>query len=56
MDKTGINIYLSNREGSTPFDNLDSLDRLELELIQEEEERSSPTTYCKPPTTPEASP
>ena len=40
MNKTGINIYLSNREGSTPFDNLDSLDKLELELIKEDEPQS----------------
>ena len=32
------NPYLWNRKGHTPFDELDSLDRLELALQKEEEE------------------
>ena len=35
-DPTGDNHYLSNRDGHTPFDSMDSLDKLEQELIQEE--------------------
>ena len=31
------NPFLFNRRGHTPFDDMDSLDRLELELIREEE-------------------
>ena len=36
-DPTGDNQYLYNRDGHTPFDSMDSLDKLEQELIQEEE-------------------
>ena len=36
-DPTGDNPYLYNRNGHTPFDSMDSLDKLEQELIQEEE-------------------
>jgi len=36
-DTTGENPYLFNRQGHTPFDSMDSLDKLELELIEEEE-------------------
>jgi hypothetical protein len=39
MDEpSGQNYFLWNRQGETPFDSFDSLDRVELELIREEEE------------------
>ena len=40
-DPTGENPYLFNRQGHTPYDSMDSLDRLELELIKEDKERST---------------
>ena len=38
-DPTGVNPYLFNRQGHTPFDSMDSLDKLELQLIKEDEEQ-----------------
>jgi hypothetical protein len=37
-EPSGQNYFLWNRQGETPFDSFDSLDRVELELIREEEE------------------
>jgi hypothetical protein len=48
MHQSGDNQYLSNRHGHTPYDSMDSLDKLELELIQEEDERSTSSDDQQP--------
>jgi hypothetical protein len=46
-NQTGNNPYLWNRQGETPFDSMDSLDRLELELLEDELNQQEPSG-CSP--------